>query len=220
MKCPLVIDPIRVQNRLAEFGTSLDNMREVAHAMSSEMADTSLNDAPGAAGSRAYFIGVRRNREVHCVGNSGWVKDDTDFIASVFNAKTRIKIAVANTDAGTGIPEFAPTNRSAKGAAAGRAIAGNRQQLEFEELIKESNNVVPLTESNHVGIILCYYLCVFCEGEETRAELSCPIKWDGKYFSDFHERVKIIGRDGDDDLGGRKATPSEEFDIPVIRKTA
>jgi len=221
MKCALLTDPIKVQARLVELGTSMENMLEIAHAMAAEMADTSLNDAPGAAALRAYFVGVRRNRDIHCRGNNGWIKDDTDFIASIFNPRRRIRIAISNTDAGTGIPEFSPANRSRKGAATGRIIANNSLQREFDELVAESSNIRPLTESDHVGFVMSYYLCVFCEGTEVRAELSCPIRWDGKFFSDFHERIRIIGRDGDDDgLGRKKSIPPEEFDIPVTRKSA
>ena len=56
--------------------------------------------------------------------------------------------------------------------------------------------------------------------DEVRAELSCPIGVHGGFFTDFLERLVLIGPEDDGGLGIRRILPDDgpEFDIPVTRK--
>jgi hypothetical protein len=71
--------------------------------------------------------------------------------------------------------------------------------------------------------IITWYLCVYNEGDEVRAEFSCPVGLDGGFFTDFVERIVIVGPDGGDSAPIRRRSGSDsedgsEFDVPVTRK--
>ena len=131
-----------------------------------------------------------------------------------------IKIAVCNTDDGTGIESRQPQNRSKKGAATDRAISTN--QFAFNGILAEADNVVQLAP-NSDGVVY-WYLCVYSEGEVVRAELSCPTECEGGFFKAFRERICLIG-DDDDGSGVRVKSESPDdgdagFEINVTRKHA
>jgi hypothetical protein len=213
-------NPIEVNNRLDQLGLKLPKLLEVVDAMVGAKAECTDNDPPGSRGWSSYRMGTRRLREVTLV-EDGWEKDDTDQIASVVNKKLGIRIAVGNTDDGTGIEEDGrfPQNRSKKGAATDRAIQAG--QGSFMDILDESLNVVPLNPSARPPrAIVTYYLCVYCEGDEFRAELSAPDGVDGGFFTGFVERIFLASPgSGDDGLRRRRPDDGEpDFDIPVTRK--
>jgi hypothetical protein len=150
----------------------------------------------------------------------GWERDDDGQISSIYDRKRGVKIAVCNTDDGTGITDRQPQNRSKKGAATDRAVSTN--QTVFGSLLAESVNVIQLSSEGSNGVVY-WYLCVYCEGDVVRAELSCPSECEGGFFKTFRERIFLIG--GDDDSSGvrvRRDVPDSDagFEISVIRKQA
>jgi hypothetical protein len=166
-------------------------------------------------------MGTRRLREVKR-SQKGWTKDDTDQIASVLNADLGIRIAVANTDDGTGMddPTRFPQNRSKKGAATDRAVQVN-QQGSFMSVLDESLKVVPLRPTQKAKIATTWYLCVYSEGDAHRAELSRPVGLDGGFFTDFEERILIDLQRPDEGPARKRNTKDgdgSDFDIPVKRK--
>jgi hypothetical protein len=213
-------NPIDVDNRLDQLRLKREKLLEVVEAMVGAKAECTDNDPPGSRGWASYRMGTRRLREVTLV-EKGWEKDDTDQIASVVNRKLGIRVAVSNTDDGTSLDEEGriPQNRSKKGAATDRAIQAN--QGSFMHILDESLNVVPLNQAQQPSrSIITWYLCVYCEGDEFRAELSCPDGMDGGFFTGFVERIFIIGPEsGGGALVRRRADDGgPEFDIPVTRK--
>ena len=73
---------------------------------------------------------------------------------------------------------------------------------------------------SHPGIAVSWYICVYAEGDEVRAELSCPIETEAGYFADFAERIFLpssglpggfVKRKDDDD-------GDSEYEISVTRK--
>jgi hypothetical protein len=205
------------------LGVSRENLLEVVEAIVGARADCTANDPPGSQGWSAYRMGTRRLREVLLV-EENWTKDEVDQIPCVTNTKLGIRIAVANTDDNTGIAgdDIVPQNVSKKGSATDRLVHSN--QGSFMEILDASLNIVKLHKlPNAPGPILFYYLCTYNEGEECRAELSCPSVIANGYFTDFVERIVLIGpenewgaplrrkrRDGD--------TGAPEFDVVVTRK--
>ncbi len=180
------------------------------------------NDPASAPGWMSWKDGSRRFREI---GRSkGYAKDDADQIPWVVDVENGRRFAVSNTDDGTGVKGPGPQNRSRKGPATDRAVSENQgsffDRFDDPEFLKK---VIPLSmKRGQPGIIISWYLCVYCEGDEVRAELSCPVGADGGFFSDFMERLVLIG-DGDDGPGEelRKSDDGDdgtEFDIPVSRK--
>lgn len=211
--------PIEVTNRLGELHLKRESLIEIVEAMVRAKAECTDNDPIGSQGWSAYRMGTRRLREVTLV-EDGWEKDDTDQIASVLNRQLGIRVAVSNTDDGTGIDgEREPQNRSKKGAATDRAVQSN--QLSFMDVLDRSLNVIPLDRLRQKPrSILTYYVCVYSEGDEYRAELACPIGVEAGYFTGFVERIFLVGDDSEGGPAKRRRTgPDEpEFDIPVTRK--
>jgi hypothetical protein len=218
--------PIEVRNRLGELGLRRDKLIEVVEAMVAAKAECTDNDPPGARGWSAWRMGTRRLRE-ELLTEPGWERDETDQISSVVNKDLGIRIAVSNTDDGTGLDEEGrfPQNRSKKGAATDRVIQMN--QGSFMEILDESvrEKIVTLKPTDKKsGPIITWYLCSYCEGDEYRAELSCPNGVDGGFSTGFDERIFIIdsGEGGGvrrrrvGDNGG--GAGSSEFEISVKRK--
>lgn len=214
--------PIDTPNRLEELGLKLEEALEVVGAMISAKAECTDNDPPGSRGWSSWRWGIRRLREVK-LSQPGWEKDDTDQIASVINKKLGIRIAVSNTDDGTGIDADGrfPQNRSRKGGATDRAVHVN--QLSFMDVLEASRKVVPLRgEPPAPSAIITWYVCTYSEGEQFRAELSCPDGMEDGFFTGFIERIFLV--DSDDSSGDtirrrRDGGPDDsEFDIPVTRK--
>ncbi|MEQ1865877.1 MAG: hypothetical protein ABL996_14665 [Micropepsaceae bacterium] len=210
---------VEVGNRLEQLGLTKDQLEEVVDAMVAARADCTDNDPPGARGWSAWRMGTRRLREI-LLSVEGWEKDDSDQISSVMNRQLGIRIAVSNTDDGTGVDENDryPQNRSRKGAATDGAI--QRNQGSFLAVLDASLNVVQMRLRSPSPLIVTWYLCVYCEGDEFRAELACPSAVEGGFFSDFKERI-FLGSSDDgkgkfERLEDGDETP--EFEIQVTRK--
>jgi hypothetical protein len=213
-----------VANALSKIGLSGEQVLEIVHAMAGAKADTTENDPPGAGGWSSWRMGIRRAREVtiHDKRFPDWEKDETGQISSVLNKVLGIRLLVANTDDGTGIIDNMriPQNRSKKGAATDRIVQSN--QMNFYEAMGEAENVIPFpVPSDREQGIVTWYVCVYSDADELRAEVSCPTDVAGGYFSDFRERIIILGGDGIGIDPVRSAKPDGEvveFDIPVARK--
>ncbi len=224
MRSAIVSNPLEVSNELEKIGLTGEQVLDVVYAMAGAKADATENDPPGAAGWSAWRMGIRRSREVtiHDQKFPGWVRDETGQVSSVVNRKLGVRLLVSNTDDGTGIiaEDRFPQNRSKKGAATDRLVQSNQGSL-FEWL-EDSSNVVPFSaRSDAAQGVVSWYICVYAEGDELRAELSCPVGIDAGFFTGFNKRIIILGADGVgiDPLNNKK-TDKEiiEFDIPVARK--
>ena len=211
-------EPGPVNNRLLELGWTKEELLEAVSASVSSRNSCTLNDPSSAPGWMAWKDGVRRIRELGI--QKGLIRDDSDGVPCVWDTKRNLKFTVVNTDAGTGIAEGQPSNRTKKGAATERLVAHNEGA--FRLLLADSLNGVALTASPtlHEGRPVYWYLCIFAEGDVVRAELSCPLTCSGGYFTDFLERIVLIGDDDADLI--RTQMPDEDggadFEVEVVRK--
>lgn len=226
MKVVIFKNLVEVSNKLAERGTSRELMMAVLDAMVAAKNECTDNDPAGSRGWRAWQMGTRRNREVH-VGISDWQKDDTDQISSIVSKKLGLRIVICNTDDGTCMDAGEPQNCSKKGVGNEKAIDGNQISLfpdaELPAARKTSgDNIVVLKAARtSVGPVTTLYFCAHIQGDEVRAELSCPVSFEGGFFGKFVERIYIVGGDTPQD-GSAKQAPSRddgsEYDIPVKLK--
>jgi hypothetical protein len=216
-------EAIEVTNRLGDLATSSEQLLEVVGAVVAARADCTDNDPFGSRGWRGWQMGTRRSREVH-VGADGWEKDDTDQVPAIINKRFGIRIVICNTDDGTSIEMGKPQNRHKKGSATNRAIDAN--QGSFMDRLDETVSVISIAKrrTSATGAILTYFLCVYAEGDDIRAELSCPVNVENGFFDDFVERIFIIGGDTGESSPARRRKPDDdiqggsEYSIPVIRK--
>lgn len=192
------------------FGFSREQLLEVVKACVAARGDCTDNDPPAAAGWSAWRYGTRRLREVF--RSEGWEKDDTDQFSTIVDHERRIRIAVANTDSGTAVSHLSPRNRSRKGAASERAVDRNQYWL-FPDLDVEQ-------EPGPLSDYATWYLCVYAEGDDVRAELSCPIEIETGYFAGWNERIFIVqpGEWEDVDLTGIDGDFGPELQIDVRRR--
>ena len=147
----------------------------------------------------------------------GWDRNEESRISSV--QKDQIRIAVCNTDDGTGTAASQPMNRSKKGAGTDYVVSQNQGVL--GDILEQASKVIQLPGA--VGGVVYWYLCVYCEGETVRAELSCPLECSNGYFTSFRERIILMG--GEDDNGGvhKRGDASDGdggLEIIVTRKQA
>lgn len=218
---PIVVrKPIEVANRLDQLGWTVENLLEVVGAMVAARNSCTENDPSSAPGWMAWKDGSRRMREIG--RSNGLVKDDAEQVPSVIDYNRGLKFSVANTDDMTGIekPYQYPQNRSKKGPALDRAVTANFGSL-FDFMDEEPSKVIPLSRLKRMpGMLVSWYICTYSEGDDVRAELSCPVAVENGFFKDFHERIILIGPDGPVLPVGRKKDddPSEEYDIPVTKK--
>jgi hypothetical protein len=213
---------VEVANRLAERGTSRKLMVAVVEAMHAAKSECTDYDPVGSRGWRAWQMGTRRNREVH-IGIGDWKKDETDQVPSIVSKKLGIRIVVCNTDDGTCIEDSSPQNCSKRGVGAERAVDTNLDQLSlFEKLDSQVDKVVSIRQvETSEGSMVTFYLCVHIEGDEVRAELSCPIKFESGYFGKFVERIFIVGGNTPPEEAARKNPTGDgdsDYDIPVKLK--
>jgi hypothetical protein len=72
------------------------------------------------------------------------------------------------------------------------------------------------------GLLVSWFLLVYVDGDDFRAELSCPVEIEGGFFTDFSERIVLTGPNGGGGVKKRSDEPDDgdpmEFDIPVTRK--
>jgi hypothetical protein len=225
MNVILIKEKIEVGNRLEQLGLSREKLIEGIDAMVGGRASCTDNDPPSAPGYSSWREGTRRMREV--LIPDGWAKSEDGQLSSVYNKDLNIKLVVSNTDAGTGLDYGRPQNNSKKGAATEQAIYGNQTLIQENFDAKLNITLVPHIPHGFVKSegAVCWYLLVYTDGDIVRSELSCPTGIKDGFFTDFSERIIIIG-DGDDYNGGRRFqdTPNDapdatpEFDISVIRK--
>jgi len=215
---PILKSFIEVGNRLRDLGSSHDWLIETANAMAAAGAECTDNDPSGARGWRRWQMGTRRIRELHCTSEE-WCRDETDQVASIFNHQLGVRIVVCNTDDGTCVEGRAPKNRSKKGAATDRAVDGN--QASFWDYGTMDEKVISLRPARaEPESLVTWHLCVYHEGEDLRAELSCAIAASGGFFEEYRERIFIFGGEADTVEPLKKPKPENKpnFDIPVTRK--
>ena len=159
-----------------------------------------------AGGLLAYLAGTEHLRRVFLP--KGWQTCRRDNIESIFHPEIGIKIVYQNADR-AGDPLFDPIAVSKKGAGAARAV-----ELGQYDLFPESREqvVAELTAA-------IWYLFVYADGPDVRAELSCPVAINDEQFDQFHERILLVQKgewDTPDPLADD--APPMDFEVSVSRK--
>jgi hypothetical protein len=178
---------------------------EAAVAARSGCTDDFPKSSPG---FHAWSNAVARLRQKFC--REGWIKQDDDGIETVVHHDLGVKVAIMNSDGGTADRTRSPRNRTIKGAATGK-VADLNDQI---ELFAHSE-----TGPEPSGYPT-WYLCIFDDGHNVRAELSRPVEFKSGYFEKFSERIFILS--GDDWSKIAVASPASpqvpDLDIPVVRR--
>ena len=194
-----------VDSRLNSFGVTKDELMTAVQMAVSARADSVAHDPVTAPGTLSYIYGTRGIRDVFAA--KGWIPDCTFGIESIYDPDTGTKIIFQNTD--SACEDRNPKAISAKGRASEMAIMLASKYLPgMEECQKLLRGPV-------------WYLCVFANGDDVRAELSRPLSVEGGQFSAFFERIFILnhGEWKPFTLSRKEDYPLfQDFDIPVTRK--
>lgn len=174
--------------RLRELGLVLPAFREprwglleAVRASVAGRAEASDNDARSIAGINAWNYPTRRLREVFRA-NGGWEKFEESGVEGIIHPKLKLKVIAVSTDEGTCDPSVSPRNRTPKGPATER-ITDLNSQFSFGFVDKPAGRIDEYQT---------WELCTFDDGDDVRAELSCPVVFASGRFVKFSERIFLI----------------------------
>ncbi|MEC5323303.1 MULTISPECIES: hypothetical protein [unclassified Aurantimonas] len=200
-----------VGSRLDHLGLTASEFIEVVKRAVAAKASFVLNFPLNAAGQLSYIHGTGALRDV--LRLKGWQIDRAGNIEATYNPKTGMKIVFQNSDSACE-DNRSPKAISEKGPAAARAVDLGQMNLfaefEAEEQERHSRENASL-----------WYLYVYINGDDVRAELSFPRSIEDKQFKEFNERIYIIKpgewasimpKNVDDGM------PGQDFEISVTRK--
>lgn len=206
--------PYDRDERLRRLGAAREDLIEVVKACVAGRGGATDNDPQSAGGQFAWIYATRRMREIFRA--KGLEKEILNGVETVVDRERKIRFSVVSTDKGTADRNRSPKNRTGKGPAS-ELITDLNNQYEFG-LVDSLGN--PIAREDSSGGYSFWYLCIYDDGNDVRAELSNPVEFKSGYFVKFSERIFILGpgewdevsvSDSDDDLG-------PDFQIDVHRK--
>jgi len=203
----VLAEEFEVTPRLEELGLSKAELVDaVRAAVGARRTSTDFHPA-SAGGLLSWIAGTAHLRRLFVP--RGWEICRRENIESIFNPATQIKVIFQNAEH-AGDPIFDPIATSKKGAGSARAVESG--QYELFPVIRDRE----LAEINAPT----WCLFVFAEGNDVRAELSCPRAIVAEQYEGFHERILLIQKgewETSDPLVDD--VPPIEFEVPVSRKT-
>lgn len=203
---PVLAEEFEVTPRLGQLGVTKNELLEVVRAAVGARRNATPFHPLSAGGLLAYLAGTEHLRRVFLP--QGWQICRRDNIESIFHPEIGIKIVYQNADR-AGDPIGDPVAASKKGAGAARAVELGQYELFPEIREREVAEVSAAT----------WYLFVYAEGSDIRAEMSCPIAINDDQFDQFHERILLVQKgdwENPDPLADD--VPPVDFEVPVSRK--
>lgn len=203
----VLAEDLKVLPRLEELGLTKAGLLDVVRAAVGARRTSTQFHPISAGGLLSWVAGTAHLRRIYVP--HGWEICRRENIESIFNPVTKVKVVFQNAErAGDLIAD--PIATSKKGAAAARAVESGQYELFPSIREKEIAEVSAPT----------WYLFVYAEGADVRAELSCPRAVVDEQFQGFHERIMLL-------LPGEWETPDPlvdhippiEFEVPVSRKS-
>jgi hypothetical protein len=208
----VVSQDFEVESRLNQLGLTTRELIGVVQQAVAAKAAFVLNHPLNAAGQLSYIYGTGALRDA--LRAKGWEIDRTGNIESTYDSKSGIKIVFQNADSACDDSRD-PKAISDKGPAACKAVDQGQGYL-FPEYAAEDE-----AKSKRDNAAL-WYLFVYINGDDVRAELSFPKRIEDGQFKGFNERIYIIKPsewasmmpkvdDGE--------PPAQDFEINVTRKS-
>ncbi|WP_372097534.1 hypothetical protein [Tistrella mobilis] len=202
----VLAEEFEVAPRLEQLGLTKAELLEVVRAAVGARRNATAFHPLSAGGLFAYLAGTEHLRRVFVP--QGWQICRRDNIESIFHTEIGIKIVYQNAER-AGDPISDPVAVSKKGAGAARAV--ERGQYDLFPEVRELE-VAEITAAT-------WYLFVYAEGPDVRAELSCPAAIHDEHFDQFHERILLVQKgdwDSPDPLADN--APPVDFEVNVSRK--
>ncbi len=208
----IIAQDFEVASRLDLMGLSPEELISVVLQAVAAKANFVLNHPLNAGGQLSYIYGTGALRDV--LRPKGWVIDRTGNIEATYDPRTSIKIVFQNADSACE-DDRDPKAISDKGPAAVSAVDLGQHSL-FPEYDAEDR------AKHKKANAALWYLFVYINGDDVRAELSFPKHIEDGQFKGFNERIYIINP-GEwasmapkvDDI----EPPAQDFEINVTRKS-
>lgn len=199
-------DAAEAGTRLADFGVTRDELMAVVGAAVGARRSASAFAPASAGGLMAWIRGTEALRALFLP--KGWEITRTDNIEAVYHAESGVKIIYQSADR-AGDPIADPLAVSKKGQGSARAVECGQGDL-FPETVVEA-----MRELNAAS----WYLFVYADGDDVRAELSFPRAIEDDQFRGFNERIILVRRGEWEGIDlSADSVPAPELDVPVRRK--
>lgn len=209
----IVKDAVEVRQALAAMGLTFEIIEKVADAAATAKADTMPEEPMNAAGINAYNKGVAATR-INLIP-LGWQMSHHRGIEATLNHKLGIQLVFQNVDAAC--TDRDPQAISGKGSGARQLVyEGQRQKELFEREDGTREQALGVTPK-------VWLICVSTSEKRLRAEVSCPLLFEGNQFEGFSKRLFVLDRDYDpapqvrvdaDDDGG----VGDSFEVKIVKK--
>lgn len=203
----VLAEEIEVLPRLEQLGLSKVALLDVVRAAVGSRRNATPFHPLSAGGQLSWIEGTAHLRRVFVP--QGWEICRRDNIESIFNEVVGIKVVFQNADR-AGDPLRDPIASSKKGAGSARAVELGQYELFPEDKVKET------AESTAAA----WMLFVYVDGDDVRAELSCPIAINDEKYDGFHERILLVQKgewDGPNPLADDDE-PLADYEVTVSRK--
>jgi hypothetical protein len=208
----IIKDAVEVRQALAAIGLTVEIIDKIADASATAKADTMAVEPLNAPGTNAYNKGVAATRLN--LMPFGWEMVHNRGIEPTVNYKLGIQVVFQNVD--VACTDRDPQAISEKGSGSRKLVYdGQRQKVLFER-------VEGAPEQIRGAAPEVWLICVSTSGKKLRAEVSCPLLFEGNQFEGFSKRIFVMDRDYDPtpqarpnaDGGGRV----DDFEVKIVKK--
>jgi len=215
----LVIHPgsVEYKKKLDSFGLTEDILQSVGEKIFGDYMKATPNDVKGAAGSLAYFGGIRALRDILCP--LGWQKHCEGNVEMVLEPSSQFAITASSGNKDTGNERKEPKTKNHKGNETARLIIKNQSEshLLFPEMAL--NTVIYNPEHTATWFLLYHVDSV---KNEVKMELSLPISIDvySMRVDQWKERIILatVSYDGTPIDTTNQNETYLDFDIEIKRK--
>lgn len=213
----IVKDDLDVKHELSDLGITKEIILKIADAAATAKADTMAVEPLNAPGTNAYNKGVAAKRM--SLIPLGWRMSHNRGIEATVNDKLGIQFVFQNVD--VACTERDPQAISEKGSGSRKLIyEGQRQRDLFERVGGKREQILGVAPK-------VWLICVSTSGKKLRAEVSCPLLFEGNQFDGFAKRIFVVDQDYDptpqarihsDDDGDGDGNRADEFEVKIVKK--
>ncbi len=179
----VINEDFQVRQELLGLGLTIEIVQTIARKAAAAKAEALEIDPSSSPGTFAYIFGVRAVRTA--LIPLGWRMSRAGNVESTVNDELGIQICFQNVD--TACMERQPQAISGKGAGSRKLIQDGQAEL-FD---REAPDAVDAFGSTPT----VWVVCVSTDGKKLRAEVSCPVAFEGNQFEGFSKRIWVVDED-------------------------
>ena len=213
LKIEIIIRDSAAKQELAALGLTAEIVLKIADAAATAKADTMAVEPLNAPGTNAYNKGVAAKRLA--LIPLGWRMSRNRGIEATVNDKLGIQLVFQNVD--VACTDRNPQAISEKGSGARTLIYDGQKDL-FQRA-EGAREQAP-------GVALRVWLvCVSTSDKKLRAEVSCPLLFEGSQFEGFAKRIFVVDQDYDPTPHTRIITNDDgsgdgagDFEVRIVKR--